>query len=204
LSKGQRLHATFASSTFVLLPTRLCEPLALRPVGAPLPGRRIVGARHFRFALGGTLSMLVLARRMNEKLLFPGLDIAVQVVGIKPGLVRLGIEAPDRVRVLRAEVPDREAEWGRPAEKENETGLDLERLNQLLYRRLEIARRGLNHARQLAGEKPEDASVLLEKVNEDLYMLQRRMKSEVAKVAARPQEQETDEFAFAAACRQPR
>jgi carbon storage regulator CsrA len=34
----------------------------------------------------------------------PGLNVTVQVVSIKPGVVRLGIEAPPEVRVLRAEL----------------------------------------------------------------------------------------------------
>ena len=49
--------------------------------------------------------MLVLSRRPNEKLVFPGLEIAIQVVGVKPGLVldgsdELGVNAvEDRVHV---------------------------------------------------------------------------------------------------------
>ena len=38
--------------------------------------------------------MLVLSRRVNEKILFPGINTAVQVVSYKRGVVRLGIEAP--------------------------------------------------------------------------------------------------------------
>jgi carbon storage regulator CsrA len=57
--------------------------------------------------------MLVLSRKPNEKLLFPGIQAAVQVVAIKPGVVRLGVEAPPDVAVLRAELLAREA--GGPA-----------------------------------------------------------------------------------------
>jgi len=135
--------------------------------------------------------MLVLSRRLNEKLLFPGLQTSIQIIGIKPGLVRLGIQAPDEVRVLREEVPDREAEWGLAPAEPGTPALDLVQINQMLNRRLEIARRGLNHARQLADSQPEDASVLLEKVNEDLSMLQRRLRLEVEK--AGPWQQRRDE-----------
>src|SRR5262249_53679106 len=54
--------------------------------------------------------MLVLSRRLNEKVLFPTLNTAVQVVSIKGGSVRLGIEAPPEVTILRAELQDRAAE----------------------------------------------------------------------------------------------
>lgn len=48
--------------------------------------------------------MLVLSRRINEKLLLPDINVVVQVVGMRPGQVRLGIEAPANVQVLRAEI----------------------------------------------------------------------------------------------------
>jgi carbon storage regulator CsrA len=53
--------------------------------------------------------MLVLSRRPNEKILFPGFNTAIQVVSIKGGAVRLGIEAPPEVVVLREELRDRAA-----------------------------------------------------------------------------------------------
>lgn len=59
--------------------------------------------------------MLVLSRRPSEKILFPGTRIAIQVVSIKSGVVRLGIEAPPEVSILRAELQERAAERGMPA-----------------------------------------------------------------------------------------
>ena len=38
--------------------------------------------------------MLVLSRRLNEKIMFPDLDITFQVLSIKGGVVRIGIVAP--------------------------------------------------------------------------------------------------------------
>jgi carbon storage regulator len=53
--------------------------------------------------------MLVLTRRLMEKL-FIGDDICVTVVRLESGQVRLGIDAPRHVAVVRAElVPDRPA-----------------------------------------------------------------------------------------------
>jgi carbon storage regulator CsrA len=48
--------------------------------------------------------MLVLSRRLHEKILFPGLNVTVQVVAIKPGVIRIGIEAPPDVRIVREEI----------------------------------------------------------------------------------------------------
>jgi carbon storage regulator len=51
--------------------------------------------------------MLVLTRKLMEKL-FIGDDICVTVVRLEGGQVRLGIDAPREVPVIRAElVPDR-------------------------------------------------------------------------------------------------
>ena len=51
--------------------------------------------------------MLVLTRKLMEKL-FIGDDICVTVVRLEGGQVRLGIEAPREVAVIRAElVPER-------------------------------------------------------------------------------------------------
>src|SRR5947209_1853035 len=48
--------------------------------------------------------MLVLTRRPRERILFPGINTTVQVVAVKSGAVRLGIEAPPEVTVLREEI----------------------------------------------------------------------------------------------------
>jgi carbon storage regulator CsrA len=48
--------------------------------------------------------MLVLSRRQNEKVLFPALDIIVEVVGFNRNTVRLGIDAPSSVAIVREEL----------------------------------------------------------------------------------------------------
>ena len=50
--------------------------------------------------------MLVLARRLHERIILPALDTTLQVVGIQGNLVRLGIEAPPAVAIFREEVYD--------------------------------------------------------------------------------------------------
>src|SRR6056297_1683184 len=59
--------------------------------------------------------MLVLSRRENQRIVFPSLDISVDVVRVAGRVVRIGVEAPRDIRVLRGELaenasaPSREA-----------------------------------------------------------------------------------------------
>jgi carbon storage regulator CsrA len=50
--------------------------------------------------------MLVLSRKENERLVFPTLGITIEVVRIQGKKVRLGIDAPPEVPVLRQELAD--------------------------------------------------------------------------------------------------
>jgi carbon storage regulator CsrA len=47
--------------------------------------------------------MLVLARKLNESIVI-GEDITVRVVSIENGLVKLGIDAPRDVSIIRSEL----------------------------------------------------------------------------------------------------
>jgi carbon storage regulator CsrA len=51
--------------------------------------------------------MLVLTRRLNDKVVFPTLGVEVEVVRIEGSKVRLGITAPANIRVHRHEIADR-------------------------------------------------------------------------------------------------
>src|SRR5438105_4747393 len=104
--------------------------------------------------------MLVLSRRQNETLVFPGFETTIQVVGIKKGVVRLGVEAPAHVRVLRGELPDRDAEWAdAPAAAPN--GSPLPPLNELVEKRLAIVRRGLDEVQRSVSAARSDETELL-------------------------------------------
>lgn len=48
--------------------------------------------------------MLVLSRRLHEKILLPGLNVVVEVVAVRGEVVRIGIEAPPEVKVVREEL----------------------------------------------------------------------------------------------------
>jgi len=56
--------------------------------------------------------MLVLGRRLNEKLVLPSIPATIQVVAIQGGTVRLGVEAPPEVPVLREEICPTEVTTG--------------------------------------------------------------------------------------------
>jgi carbon storage regulator len=48
--------------------------------------------------------MLVLSRKPNEGIVLPGLGVTVRVLSIKGNAVRIGIEAPHDVQVVREEL----------------------------------------------------------------------------------------------------
>jgi carbon storage regulator CsrA len=113
--------------------------------------------------------MLVLSRKLNEKILFPGLRASVQVVAIKGGKVSLGIDAPPEVKVLREEIPDRRANWGEPAREGTGWTEQSSRCLQLACMKLGLARLQLR-----SGWTP-DVETALAKIHEDLQGLRRHL-----------------------------
>jgi carbon storage regulator len=51
-------------------------------------------------------TMLVLSRKIGEKILI-GKDISVTVVRVAQGMVRIGVEAPAELSIVREEIKDR-------------------------------------------------------------------------------------------------
>ncbi len=49
--------------------------------------------------------MLVLSRKVGERILI-GDNVAVTVVRVGPGIVRLGVEAPHELAIVREEIKD--------------------------------------------------------------------------------------------------
>jgi carbon storage regulator CsrA len=134
--------------------------------------------------------MLVLSARPNEKIRFPSFHTTVQVLSIQANQVRLGIDAPEEVRVLRQGIPDRVEEWG-PDPSEADEAPTLLRLQQLVDRRLAVTRRGVAEAQaRLADGDDDEAEVLLGLIDEDLEMLRRRVRREVEKVRAQTETEE--------------
>jgi carbon storage regulator CsrA len=117
--------------------------------------------------------MLVLHTRANEKIVLPNAETSIEVVAIQSGSVRLAIRGPENVQVLR----EPQAEWAPDAQSDEAPSLP--KIRQLLEKRLEIAREGLTeaHAMMRAGNS-EDAQLLIEKIDEDLHLLRRRLRRE--------------------------
>lgn len=70
--------------------------------------------------------MLVLSRRPGQKIVFPGLGIAIEVLCSRGSVTRLGISAPDDVAVVRDEVLER-TERGQATEDSALSAADRER-----------------------------------------------------------------------------
>ena len=56
--------------------------------------------------------MLVLTRKKNESILIDG-EISISVIEVRGNRVKLGITAPDHVRVVRTEIAERPEPWSR-------------------------------------------------------------------------------------------
>jgi carbon storage regulator CsrA len=113
--------------------------------------------------------MLVLSRRLNEKLIFPTINAAVRVVSVKPGVVRLGIEAPDHVPVFREEVLGR-AEFQAPPAVDHAQAL--RQLRHLLNNRLNASTVGLALLRrQVELGRTDEAHATLDKLAQEVQAL---------------------------------
>jgi carbon storage regulator CsrA len=125
--------------------------------------------------------MLVLSRKLNERIVFPSINAAVQVVSVKPGVVRLGIDAPPEVTVLREEVADRAGAAGQPAKS------PLRELNHLVRNRLNTANVGVALLRrQLQLGMVESCEATLEKVEAELKALQQKVEEAAHQDAVPP------------------
>lgn len=124
--------------------------------------------------------MLVLSRKLNEKILLPGTHTAIQVIGIKPGVVRLGIDAPPEVVVLREEIPDRSEEWSPRATPATPPQEDkLKAVGHLAANRLKMARAELSILRrQLQEGMLHEAETTLDKLDDDIRALRQRVRTE--------------------------
>jgi carbon storage regulator CsrA len=124
--------------------------------------------------------VLVLSRRLKEKIVFPGLDTTVEVVAIKPGVVRLGIEAPPEVTVLREEVlPNADRMPARAARPV--------RLDHQLRNRLNVAAVGLGLLRrQLQAGLTQAAVDTLDKIDYEFLTLRQQLETSSPKALPRP------------------
>ena len=119
--------------------------------------------------------MLVLTRRTKERIVFPSIQATVEIISVKNGTVRLGIEAPPEVKVFREElhaVPPstRETNGTAPAQTR------LEQATHLLRGKLNTVRRGLvSLQRRLQPDQGPDMEMTLDKVADEVDALCRQL-----------------------------
>jgi septation ring formation regulator EzrA len=125
--------------------------------------------------------MQLFSTRPNDKIHLLDIEATIEVLAIQSGTARLGIAAPDTVRVVR-ETPSDRQNW---APEVGEEGATLADIRRMLDKRLEIAREGMNEMRSLlrSGDT-EGAERILEKVDEDLHLLRRRLRREFERAEA--------------------
>ena len=130
--------------------------------------------------------MLVLSRRPGEKVLFPDFNTAVQVVSVKGSTIRLGIEAPSEVKVLRAEIAGTFTGVAAATPPEAPLREQCDELTRLLERHLGAAGRGLAELRQqlLAGLNLK-VLLSLDGLETELQRLRERVRGEAGDVPHR-------------------
>lgn len=120
--------------------------------------------------------MLVLSRRLSQKLVFPAIQATVQVVAVKPGVVRLGIDAPEHISVFREELLERK---DFPTENRVSQALPESTANELMHllnNRLNTSTVGLALLRrQLERGLTSDMIDTLNKIEGNLKTVQQRV-----------------------------
>jgi carbon storage regulator CsrA len=121
--------------------------------------------------------MLVLSRRANEKIVFPSIGATIQVVAVKPGVVRLGIDAPGHLPIFRAEVLQRATldELARARQGCRSAEAALRQLTQMLNNSLDASSLGLARLRrQLDPGHPRDVAATIDQIERELRLLKQR------------------------------
>lgn len=89
--------------------------------------------------------MLVLSRRPSEKIVFPGTGITVHVIGFRGNAVKIGVDAPPEIQVLRAELAAGDTTPARQASNGSSAGR-LQRAGTLLRQLIDQRDQGLGSA----------------------------------------------------------
>ena len=127
--------------------------------------------------------MLVLTRRADQKIIFPTVGITIDVLRIKGNVVKIGIDAPADVQVLRQEIAGDLSKLPPPAQLPRRMSRE-ER--HTLLNRLNAATIALHLLRrQLDGGYFEDADKTLIKILEEFGALERDMSRATAPPATR-------------------
>ena len=132
--------------------------------------------------------MLVVTRRLKEKIVFPSIQTEVQVLGMKGGQVRLGIEAPPQVAVLREELAGPQETWDANGAGDEWSPTGSESLREVKHRlRNRLNDVGLNLAvlrQQLRQDQAAVADLTISRIEDDLQQLRRELEEELARIGA--------------------
>jgi carbon storage regulator CsrA len=120
--------------------------------------------------------MLVLSRRLQQKVVIPDLQTTIQVVSIKGNTVGLSFEAPQQVRIYREEVLARKGPLGPPPESPAEA--QLRELRHVLNNRINTSVFGLAVLRrQLELGRIQDMPATLDRLDDEVAALRQRLEA---------------------------
>lgn len=126
--------------------------------------------------------MLVLSRRENQKVLFPGLGISVEVIRAGSNKVQLGIDAPREIRVIRDELPCRDQQFvadnGDKAFQANQSSEVYQAVNEAIHQDLKSAALAVHLAKnQIKQGLEENAESALNDALATLEKIESRLRS---------------------------
>ena len=118
--------------------------------------------------------MLVLARRADESLEFPELGVVIRVMSVRKNKVHLGIDAPQRIKIRRTELPPESSDI-EPSASTFERRFESHRLSHALER-LEsqiaaLSELASNSNRELAKQVAADSQQQIEKIGRLLLLV---------------------------------
>jgi carbon storage regulator CsrA len=123
--------------------------------------------------------MLVLARQLNQRIVLPTVPATIEVVSIKPGNVRLGIDAPPEVVILREEVLLRGGVPSVPLlTSRTDEEARLARIKHILRNRLDNVALGLDLLSQQLQSSPQPGlATMIRRMEDEVRTLDRQMKA---------------------------
>lgn len=123
--------------------------------------------------------MLILSRKQNQRILFPSLDITIEILRVSGNAVKVGVEAPSSVRVLRDEVVDSAELEGITEAAKAQRHTMRNRMNTANLA-LHLAQKHLNH------QQYEDAEKTLRRALAELTTLDSLVASSASAVTGKP------------------
>ncbi len=133
--------------------------------------------------------MLVLSRREKEKVVFANLGVAVEVLRVAGKVVRLGIDAPADIRILREELTDPTAANAMSAPQSPPAASMAQTVRHAIRNRLNVASLGLQVLqRRLESGDAEAAEATIAKIFNELSEIDAVLDSSKQADSAQPRE----------------